>query len=400
MENSMKIMVCADVATYKIADQIDAAYCKPLLVDMKPVLDAVDFRIANLECVLCDEDVGYNIIKSGPNLRGERKNAAFLLEAGIDCAVLANNHLGDLGEPAVHATLDLLDELHIDHVGGGRSITEAYRAWYAEKDGLKVAFLAVCENEFGGATDTKAGSAVFSMKRLCDRIAEEKAVSDFVVVLFHGGNEQNPVPAPETVDRYRLIVDMGADAVVAGHTHCMQGFETYRGRPIVYSMGNYFFPYLYKDTPKERDPWNFGYMTELTIRRGENITFRVIPYELKNDNRLLHVLDGEEKQTILGYLGKLSAIINDPAEVQRYFDAWCTKSGVSYATRGLMHCEEFLDEMKDEEAAKKQAALKNLFWCEAHDGLMRGLMRLEYEGRVEEARASLPELLELQKIPR
>ena len=59
-----------------------------------------------------------------------------------------------------------------------------------------------------------------------------------------------------------------------------------------------------------------------------------------------------------------------------------------------------MEEGLTEEQAKKQAALRNLFWCESHDALMRGLMRLEYEGRVEEARASLPELLELQKIPK
>ncbi len=397
MENYMKIMVCADVATYKIREKIDAAYCKPLLRDMKPVLDSADFRIANLECVLCDEDVGCNITKSGPNLRGDVKNAAFLEEAGIDCAVLANNHLGDLGEPAVCATLELLDKMNIAYVGGGKNIDEAYRAWYAEKNGMKVSFIAVCENEFGGATASKAGSAVFSMKRLCDRIAEEKALADFVVVLFHGGNEYDPVPGPETVDRYRLIVDMGADAVVAGHTHCMQGFETYRGKPIVYSMGNFFFPSL--TTAAERDPWNFGYMVELTVCRGRDITFRVIPYELKDEARWLHVLDGEEKQTILGYLGKLSAIINDPAEVQRFFDAWCTKSGAGYS-KALIHDPQYLEGDLSEELAKKQAALRNLFWCESHDALMRGLLRLEYEGRLEEARASLPELLELQKIPK
>ena len=189
---------------------------------------------------------------------------------------------------------------------------------------------------------------------------------------------------------------MGADAVVAGHTHCMQGFETYRGKPIVYSMGNFFFPSL--DTAKERDPWNFGYMVELTVCRGRDITFRVIPYELKDNSRWLHVLDGEEKQTILGYLGKLSAIINDPDEVQRLFDAWCTKSGASYS-KALIHNPDYLEGNLTEELAKKQAGLRNLFWCESHDALMRGLLRLEYEGRLDQARASLPELLELQKIP-
>ena len=87
----MKIMVCADVATYKIADQVDAEYCKPLLRDMKPILEEADFRIANRECVLCDEGIGGPIVKSGPALRGEVKNAAFLQAAGIDCAAIANN---------------------------------------------------------------------------------------------------------------------------------------------------------------------------------------------------------------------------------------------------------------------------------------------------------------------
>ncbi len=399
MENCMKIMVCADVATYKMPERIDADYCKSLLRDMKPILQSADYRIANLECVLCDNGVGAPIVKSGPNLNGYVKNAAFLEEAGIDCAVLANNHFGDLGEPASLATIDLLDRMSIAHMGGGRNLEEAYRAWYAEKDGVKVAFLAVCENEFGGATESKAGAAVYSMKRLCDRIAEEKELADFVVVLFHGGNEYNPVPSPETVDRYRLLIDMGADALVAGHTHCMQGFETYRGKPIIYSMGNFFFPYIFAATISERNPWNFGYITELTVRRGENITFRVIPYELKDDSTWLHALDGEEKQTILDYLDKLSAIIQDPKEVRRYFEAWCTKSGASYS-KALIHDPAYLEDDLSEELAKKQAALRNLFWCESHDALMRGLLKLEYEGRVEEARASLPELLELQKIPR
>lgn len=398
---NVKVIICADVATHNCKNDVDSAFSRVLLRDIKPTLDTADFRLANLECVLCDSSIGAPITKSGPNLLGDPKNFAFFKEAGIDCAILANNHFGDYGPDAARATIGLIEENGIDYVGGGENIEEAYKAWYAEKNGLKVAFIAVCENEFGGATESTCGSAVFSMKKLRDRVIEEKAVADFVVVLFHGGHEHNPIPAPETIDRYRLIVDIGADAVIAGHTHCMQGFEIYEGHPIVYSMGNFFFfktPNMLNSEEAMRS-WNHGYMTELTFTKGEKIALKVIPYELRDNGRWLHLLDGEEKERILSYLDRLSSVISDPSLTQRYFDAWCTLSGIAYSGH-VSHLPEFTEPQMNKQLAAKQAALRNIFFCEAHDALMRGLLRLEYEGRMEEARAFLPELEKLRIIPR
>ena len=62
------------------------------------------------------------------------------------------------------------------------------------------------------------------------QIKYEKDVSDYVIVVFHGGNEFNPLPSPDTVDRYRFVCDMGADTVIGGHTHCPQGYEIYEGK--------------------------------------------------------------------------------------------------------------------------------------------------------------------------
>ena len=332
----INVIVGADISTQSNRDIVDAEFCKNLLRDMTPVTDKADFRIANLENVLCEEGTGEPIIKAGPNLYGLPKNVAFLNEFKMDCAVLANNHFGDYGEEAIVSTLDILKENNIAKIGGGMNKAEAYAAWYAEKDGMKIAFIAVCENEFGCATDKSAGSAGFEMKLLRDRIVEEKGKSDFVVVIFHGGNEHNP--------------------------------------------------------------WNYGYLTELHFEKGKNITFDVIPYALIDDDKWLHVLEGDAKDRILAYLDKISAIIQDRKEVNRLFDAWCVSTGISYA-RALAYKPEFEMEDLTPEVRKLLARQRNRFSCEAHNHLVTNFLRLVFDGRIEEARAAVADLNALKILP-
>ena len=392
----INVIVGADISTQSNKDIVDAEFCKTLLRDMTPVTDKADFRIANLENVLCEEGTGAPIIKSGPNLYGLPKNISFLNEFKTNCAVLANNHFGDFGDEAIVSTLDILKENKIAKIGGGMNLKEAYEAWYAEKDGIKIAFIAVCENEFGCAKENKPGSAGFDLKLLRDRIVEEKSGADFVVVIFHGGNEYNPVPSPAVIDRYRLIIDCGADALVAMHTHCMQGFETYEGKPIIYSMGNFFFRKMSDKVP-EHSPWNFGYLTELHFEKNKNITFDVIPYALIDDGKHLHVLDGEQKERILAYLDKLSAIIQDRKEVNRLFDAWAF--GMRELTRYLAYKPEFEASELPEDIHRTLAPTRNVLSCEAHNHLLTHLLRMEFEGRVGEAKAAAADLEALKKLP-
>ena len=78
---------------------------------------------------------------------------------------------------------------------------KAYRAWRCEKNGVKLSLLAVCEHEFGLASETSAGTAALDMARLADAIERERAVSDFVLIFAHGGCEFCPVPSPKTMAR-------------------------------------------------------------------------------------------------------------------------------------------------------------------------------------------------------
>ena len=191
----MKLIFAGDISTHH-ALHVSGGAADAALAELKPVLAGADFRFVNQENILAKEGVGYAIAKSGPNLRGEPENIDLLKAGGFDCAVLANNHFGDFHFDGVKATLEALDKAGFDHIGGGMNLDEAYASVIYEKDGLRISFIAVCENEFGGATKTTPGAAAYDLRLLADRIAEEKEKADLVMVIFHGGNEYNPLPAP------------------------------------------------------------------------------------------------------------------------------------------------------------------------------------------------------------
>lgn len=398
MGNPLSVLFAGDVCTNANAALCHGAYAKEVLSEVKPYLDRADYRIVNLENPIAPEGVGAPIPKSGPNLIGRPANLDFFREGSFDCCVLANNHLGDFGTEAVLNTLRLLEENQFGYVGGGRNLEEAYRAWYIEEPGIRIAVLAACENEFGTADGTTPGAAGFDLKRIRDRICEEKKGADFVVVVFHGGNEQNPVPSPGACDRYRLFCDFGADAVVAMHTHCPQGYEVYEGKPIIYSMGNFYFPKLnYMDFAPDA-PWFFGYLTQLFFEKGENVRFAVIPYRVNPEGTRISVFCGKEKEAFLDYLKTLSEIIQNPAEVRRLYEGWCTYAGLAYA-RLLSYRREYED-APEGETMRELCVTKNLFSCEAHNELCKTTLNLLYQGRLEEAEQAYEELRELSKMPR
>lgn len=403
--DTVKCIIGGDFSTFKTRDARPATeeFSRGVLAELMPYLDAADIRICNLENVLIDEADEAPIRKVGPSLRGAPEEVGFLRAGGFDCVTLANNHLGDHGEGAVMKTIALLDENGIAHIGGGANIEEAYRPWYAERNGLRIAFLTVCENEFGCAGETTAGSAGYRQKRLFDAIGREKSAADFVIVIFHGGQERNPVPSPSVIERYRLLIDVGADAVIAMHTHCIEGYEYYKDKPIVYSMGNLYFPVIGEwgvfTQGGERSPWFYGYLSELTVERGKPIKFRPIPYRMVDECSRIEVPVGERREAILAYIERLSAIIADPSEVSRLYDAWCTEAGMNYLRQSMTYSPSLEEPSPAPEVLTQITRYRGVMTCESHNAMLTRLSELLHLGKLDEAREALPELKELQKMP-
>ncbi len=382
---TLKIIAAGDACFYDRENIIDREYAEGVLAEIKPYLENADLRIINLENPLAPAGTGAPIFKGGgPNLMGEPKNIGFLEAGGFDCAILANNHTGDYGGVPLCSTIRLLNDHNIAYAGAGINLDDAYRACRLEKKGIKVSIIASAENEYGGATTTDPGSAMFIQGRLAGRIREEKKASDFVIVYFHGGSEYNPFPSPRVIDRYRSFCDCGADAVIATHTHCPQGYEIYNGKPVIYSMGNLYFPSI--GQKEACSSWYYGYMTALTLAKGKDLSFSVIPYRFVVEATRISPFGGNELVKFMEYLDEISEAIKDPEAIEKYHTGWCALKGPSMAKR-LCIKPEYLETLSkgDADARKTLFYFRSLFNCEAHCELMAKYFRIVCENRFEEA---------------
>lgn len=92
------------------------------------------------------------------------------------------------------------------------------------------------------ATDTEPGILrCYDTELFLETICEAKANSDFCIAFVHWGTEYSYELEQVQPDTGKQYLDAGADAVIGAHSHCLQGMEYYDGKPIIYSLGNYWF---------------------------------------------------------------------------------------------------------------------------------------------------------------
>jgi poly-gamma-glutamate synthesis protein (capsule biosynthesis protein) len=393
-KTKLTVAVAGDFAARDMVEKIDAPYSVKTLSLMRPILDALDIRLINLENAVISD--GFPINKSGPNLKMEPKNLSFLIEGNFNCAILANNHVGDFGDQGVFSTLRCLDENKIPHAGAGRNIAESYLPWYCGTEAGKLALVAVCENEFGTAGNTSPGTAGFSMNRVFCAVKEAKQNADFVLLVMHGGNEHNPLPAPYTVERYRLFVEFGVDAVIGMHPHCMQGYEYFKGVPVVYSTGNFFFHN--SGAQNNDDPWYYGYLPILTFEKGRQAHLELCPYRFDPPCTLIKPFEGEEKKKVLDYIDKISSPLADFSLIEKYFKGWTLIGGVNYS-KGLTSWDVQFAEEKEFPAGHAIYHVRNNFTCEAHNGLLTWLFKTIEAGEIDLAKEMEQEIRKLQRMP-
>lgn len=188
--------------------------------------------------------------------RSDPDNVQLLKDIGADLVSLANNHAYDYGEEALLDTFDTLDNAGIAYVGAGRNLEEASSTYYYELDGFKVAYVSSTRVELyeltKGATETDPG--VFrtvdedQVNFLYDKVKEAKENADFVVVYIHWGDEFVTYIDEFQTNTGDALIDAGADVVMGDHPHCLQGIKYHNGKPILYSLGNYWFRACSGDT--------------------------------------------------------------------------------------------------------------------------------------------------------
>ena len=250
----MNLFFCGDIMPGGVLPYQDG-YISPALQEY---MKGFDFRIGTLEAAI-GTNLPYDPVKVAgrQNIVYAREEDFFRVkEMGFDVVSLANNHVWDLGEEGLRNTIKILRENSIDYCGAGLDEEEASRPAVLEKDGLKVAVLAYCMygNKYLGYVELagphKAGVNPLDIEKVVCDIREARQKYDKVIVMPHWSREYRYEPLPECVSMAKQMISAGADAVLGSHTHQIQPFLKYKGKPICFSMGNFLFPDFYMYPPR------------------------------------------------------------------------------------------------------------------------------------------------------
>ncbi len=250
--DSVRLVFAGDVMLADGPGQLVAAGGDPL-APFAPVLADADYRIANLECAVSAGGAALPnkryTFRADPRVTG-------ILKGRFDALGVANNHSGDFGKDAFLDTLAHLDRAGLGHFGGGRNLAEAHAPLWIERKGLRIAVLGY--NEFKPRS-FEAGPAHPGIawsedaQVIADIRAARRAGADIVIPFMHWGWEYDEAPSLRQRELAHRMIEAGADVVVGGHPHVVQDAELYRGRLIVYSLGNFVFDGF--EAPEARQGW-------------------------------------------------------------------------------------------------------------------------------------------------
>ncbi len=393
-KEKVEVLIAGDCCPWdKAIAPILAGKSSSIFSEIKTILDNCDISVVQFETPLTNAETP--IIKSGPNLKCPPECVDFVKAGGFDIVALANNHIGDFGPEPVMETIKILEKNGIKTVGAGENIEAANKPLIVNKKGMKIAFINIAENEFGTAGVDNPGAAPLDPLNNIRLIKETSAQADHVIVIMHGGNETNPLPSPRVIKTCRAFADAGAHAVIHIHAHCPQGIELWNDVPIFYCPGNFYFP-----TPWQQfDPksfWWHGFMIKLTFDREAASSLEIIPYTFGFTPEKIRLMTGAKKVAFCKYMAKISKIIQDPAEIQRYFDGWCALHGNAVLSNIRRISALWPIEYRDSGTLKQFMALRNTFTCEAHNELVTNFLRLVENDRVKEAEKYIPKIQKLQ----
>lgn len=235
--------------------------------------------------------------------RANPKRVNVLDTLGADIVSVANNHVYDYGEDALVDTLETLENAEIPYVGAGRNLTDAMKPVSFIANGRKITIVSATQIERStnytkeATADSPGVLKTLNPDKFISVIEKARKNSDYVIAFVHWGTEGTNHYGSDQVTLGQKFIDAGADVIIGGHTHCLQGFEYYDGKPIIYSLGNFWFSDKTLDTG----------LSQVVIHTDTNeIEFRFLPCIQKGGVTSL-VEDSEEKQRILDFMQEISA---------------------------------------------------------------------------------------------
>lgn len=266
------------------------------LQNVKDIFSTDDLTIANFEGTFTDSDEREDKTFA---FKAPASYASILTGGSVEAVNTANNHSHDYGDQSFDDTLAALDDAGIVHFGYDETAV-------MDVKGIKVGLVGIYE----------LYDHLEREQQLKDNIAKVKADgAQLIVVIFHWGNETETVPDSNQTTLGRIAIDEGADLVCGHHPHVLQGIETYKGRNIVYSLGNFCFGG--NSSPSDMD--TMIYQQTFTIDadgvKKDNVT-NIIPCSISSaaydgyNNYQPTPAEGDEATRILGKINERSSWIS------------------------------------------------------------------------------------------
>ena len=260
--------------------------------NVQPVFAQDDLTIVNMEGTLTEETT------REPKqfaFKGDAEYAKIFTAGAVETANLANNHSFDYGKKSYEDTITALEAEGISSFGYERTAVMDIK-------GVKVGLAGVYE----------LAEHIDCKQDLLDNIASLKEQgAQIIIVSFHWGQEKENVPSDVQVELAHAAVDNGADLVLGHHPHVLQGIEEYKGKNIVYSLGNFCFGG--NSAPSDMDTMIF--QQTFIVKDGklqeDNVT-NILPckissaYEEGYNNYQPILAEGEQKEKIFERLSEYS----------------------------------------------------------------------------------------------
>lgn len=278
-----------------------------IISGVKDILSASDIAMINLENPISLR--GTKAKDKQFTFRVDPKYMDVLTSSGIDIVTLANNHTLDYGKDALLDTFENLNKINVKYVGAGNDINSASAPVLIDKNGYKTAILGsshvIPEVSWAAGKGRPGLATTYNPSRLLSEISAAKKTSDIVVVYLHWGEEKKTTPVDYQRNLAKKYIDSGADIVIGSHPHVLQGFEFYKEKLIAYSMGNFIFTDLKKDT-----------MILDINYSGNSYKARIVPLRIDR-YRPMPITDNAAKKSFLKNLQSISynVKINDAGEI-------------------------------------------------------------------------------------
>lgn len=264
------------------------------LQNVKSIFQADDLTIANMEGTLTESTERADKTFA---FKAPASYAGILTSGSVEAVNTANNHSHDYGEQSFTDTLSALDDAGIVHFGYDETAV-------MDVKGIKVGLVGIYE----------LNDHLEREQQLKDNIAKVKSEgAQLTIVIFHWGNEKETVPDSNQMTLGRLAIDQGADLVCGHHPHVLQGIETYKGKNIVYSLGNFCFGG--NSAPSDMDSMIFqqSFTFSNSALQNDNVT-NIIPCSISSaqgyNNYQPTPAEGDEKTRIMEKIQERSSMID------------------------------------------------------------------------------------------